>query len=405
MPRSKQSTMGRGANGLGSIRKKTIQKNGKLYEYWEVRITVGSDPSTGKQIQRSITGKTQKEVTQKMKEIAVDIDRGTYQAPCKMTLSEWLSIWQKEYLSDVRPSTAQLYKKSLTLYIIPNIGSVKLDAVTPHMIQHLINTLCRQKTRFGTLSPKTVKNIRGILHKALQQAVENQYIRYNPVNACKPPRSVKKEIQPMTEEQQAAFLKEIRGHTHEYLYLIALFTGIRESEVLGLTWDCIDFRQGTLTVKQQLSKASKKSGELNLVPTKNGKVRVLSLAPSVLQCFRLQKLQQNSMRMEAGELWTEKNLVFTNQVGNYLSYRGVYDFFKRIVKKIGCPDTRFHDMRHTYAVNCIAAGDDIKTVQENMGHATAAFTLDVYGHVFTQMRLQSAEHTEQHIQRLLSAVK
>ena len=95
MPRSKQTSMGRGANGLGSIRKKTVQKNGKLYEYWEARITVGSDPGTGKQIQRSITGKTQKEATQKMKEIAVDIDRGTYQAPCKMTLSEWLSIWQK----------------------------------------------------------------------------------------------------------------------------------------------------------------------------------------------------------------------------------------------------------------------------------------------------------------------
>ena len=392
-----KSTTGRGANGNGSIRKITTTRNGKTYTYWQARYTEGFDTVTGKQIQRSITGKTQREVAQKLKERTYEIDQGTYQAPSKMTVGEWFSIWQQEYLSDVRPSTAQLYKKSLTLYVIPNIGSVKLDAVTPHMIQQLINTLCRQKTRFGTLSPKTVKNIRGILHKALQQAVENQYIRYNPVNACKPPRGVKKEIQPLTEEQQAAFLKEIRGHTHEYLYLIALFTGIRESEVLGLTWDCIDFRQRTLTVKQQLSKASKKSGELSLVPTKNGKVRVLALAPSVLQCFRLQKLQQNNMRMEAGELWTEKDLVFTNQVGNYLSYRTIYDCFKRIVKRIGTPETRFHDLRHTYAIAAIKSGDDIKTVQENLGHATAAFTLDIYCHVTEQMKQSSADRMEQFI--------
>ena len=116
-----------------------------------------------------------------------------------------------------------------------------------------------------------MKNVRGILHKALQQAVENQYIRYNPVTACKPPRSVKAEIQPMTEEQQAAFLSEIRGHRHEYLYLIALFTGIRESEVLVLTWDCVDFKHGTLTAKQQLKKASKKSGELDPATVNKGK--------------------------------------------------------------------------------------------------------------------------------------
>ena len=402
MPRS-NNNMGRAANGLGSIRKKSVKKGGKAYEYWEARVTVGFNPMTGKQVQRSITGKTQKEVAQKMKEIAVEIDRGTYQAPCKMTVAEWLDIWQKEYLYDVRPSTAQLYKRSLTLYIIPNVGKVKLEALTPHMIQKMLNTLSQQETRNGTLSPKTVKNVRGILHKALQQAVENQYIRYNPVTACKPPRSVKTEIQPMTEEQQAAFVSEIRGHQHEYLYLIALFTGIRESEVLVLTWDCVDFKHGTLTVKQQLKKASKKSGELGLAPTKNGKTRTIALAPTVLQYFRLQRLRQNSMRLEAGDLWTEKKLVFTNQTGDYLSYRGVYDCFKRIVRNIGCPGVRFHDMRHTYAVNCIAGGDDIKTVQENMGHATSAFTLDVYGHVFTQMRVRSAEHTEAHIQKLLAA--
>ena len=101
------------------------------------------------------------------------------------------------------------------------------------------------------------------------------------------------------------------------------------------------------------------------------------------------------MRLEAGDCWEENNLVFSNQTGNFLSYRTVYDCFKRIMVKIGSPTTRFHDLRHTYAVMAIKSGDDIKTVQENLGHATAAFTLDIYGHVTAQMRRNSADRMEQ----------
>ena len=103
------------------------------------------------------------------------------------------------------------------------------------------------------------------------------------------------------------------------------------------------------------------------------------------------------MRLEAGDLWMDRGLVFTNRNGDYLSYRTIYDCFKRIVKRIGCPNTRFHDLRHSYAIAAIKGGDDIKTVQENLGHATAAFTLDVYGHVTTQMKRASADRMEQFI--------
>lgn len=104
------------------------------------------------------------------------------------------------------------------------------------------------------------------------------------------------------------------------------------------------------------------------------------------------------MRVEAGESWTESNLIFSNATGGFLSYRTVYDCFKRVMQKIGTPTVRFHDLRHSYAVAAIKSGDDIKTVQENLGHATAAFTLDVYGHVTAQMRRDSASRMEQFIQ-------
>ena len=104
------------------------------------------------------------------------------------------------------------------------------------------------------------------------------------------------------------------------------------------------------------------------------------------------------MLIDAGSSWINTNLVFTNKYGDRLSYRTAYDCFKRVVKKIGVPEIRFHDLRHTYAVISIKNGDDIKTVQHNLGHATAAFTLDVYGHVTDQMKRASSDRMEAFIQ-------
>ncbi len=396
MPRTKD--MRRSANGTGSIRKKKVRRNGREYECWEGRITVGFDPDSGKQIQKSVSGKTQKEVAQKLQEIAVEVGRGTYTMPSKMTVKDWLAIWTKEYMEDVKESTAFLYTRYVDKYIVPKLGSIKLEALTTPAIQAFYNGLIHPKEGVNPLSAKTVKNIHGALHKALQQAVLVGYLRTNPVDACKPPRVVRKEMHPLEEDQVSAFLTAIQGHPHEYLYKIVLFTGLREGEVLGLTWDCVDFERGTILIKQQLRREQKKGGQYYFTTPKNGKSRTLTLAPSVLQLFRLQKLHQNGLRVEAGELWEEHNMVFSNQFGGYLSYRTVYDCFKRIVSRIGTPGTRFHDLRHTYATMAIRAGDDIKTVQENLGHATAAFTLDIYGHVTAGMRQDSANRMEGVIQ-------
>lgn len=402
MPR--KTAAKRGANGAGSIRKITSMKNGKEYTYWQARYTAGYDPGSGKQIQRSITGKTQKEVSQKLKQLTVDIDRGTYLAPSKMTVSEWLSIWRRDYLNNVRASTVYLYGRNIEQYILPHIGAIKLDVLNASTIQGCYNDLLHPaKKDVNPLSPKTIKNVHGVLHKALQQAVLIGYLRFNPSDACTLPRIEKPKIKPLDEIQLAAFLKEIQGHPHEFLYKITVFTGMREGEVLGLTWDCIDFERGTLLIKQQLRREQKKGGKYYFSPPKNNKSRVLSLAPSVIQLFRWQRLKENGMRLTADELWEENNLVFSNQTGEFLSYRTVYDCFKRIVAKIGAPNTRFHDLRHTYAVMAIKSGDDIKTVQENLGHATAAFTLDVYGHITAQMREASASRMEAFI-KSVSAV-
>lgn len=397
MPRKKK--MNRAANGMGNIRKISQEKNGKTYVYWQARYTIGYDPATGKQKQKTISGKTQKEVAEKLNQAICEANQGIRSEPCHMTVKEWLDIWKQEYTNDVKESTANVYRNDIDRYVIPYIGAIKLKSLTTPVIQKLYNQLLKpEKNDVRPLSAKSVRNVHGVLHKALEQAVLIGYLRSNPADASKPPKAVKKEIHPLDETQVTAFLNAVQGHTHEYLYKIAVFTGLREGEILGLTWECVDFRRGTLLVKQQVCYQKKKGGIRYLAPTKNSKARTLKLAPTVLRLFREQKLKQGFQRLKAGDLWEEHNLVFTNQIGGFLSHRTVYDCFKRIMVKIGSPSTRFHDLRHTYAVLAIKSGDDIKTIQENLGHASAAFTLDVYGHLTAQILQDSAERMERMIQ-------
>lgn len=403
MPCKNNTSSGRGLNGFGSIRQKTVtKKDGREYTYWEARCTVGIDTKTGKQVQKSITGKTKKEVSQKLKELSREVDSGAYTEPTKMTLSEWLATWESDYLGAVKESTAYLYKRDMTLYIIPSLGAVKLTALKTQMIQQCFNELLNPSdSDKKPLSPKTVKDVHGAFHKALQQALELGYIHSNPSDACKLPRVIRKDIEPLDETQLACFLSAIDGHVHENLYKITVFTGLREGEVLGLTWDCIDLEKGTAKVNKQLRRRQEKGGEYYFSPPKNNKSRTLTLAPTVVQTFKREKQNQLEMQSKAGEAWNnEHDLVFTNELGGFLSYRTAYDCFKRVVASIGCPNARFHDLRHTYAVAAIQSGDDIKTVQENLGHATAAFTLDVYGHVTDNMRRESANRMENFIKSL-----
>lgn len=381
------------AAGSGTIRKKTITRNGKEYTYWEARYTAGFDPGTGKQIQRSISGKTQKEVSQKLKAATAAIDAKTYTAPSKMTVGQWLEIWTAEYLGGVKPLTVSSYKTAVKIHITPGLGAIKLEALDAHTVQGFYNSLRNQKQ----LSPKTIKNIHGVLHKALEKAVANKYIPFNPADSCELPRMGKKEIQPLDDNQISAFLKAIKGHKYESLFTIALFTGMRESEALGLTWDCVDLTKGTILINKQLQVVKGSHGEYALAPTKNSKGRTLTVAPFVVSVLKRVKHRQLENRLRYGECWTDSGFVFTDDLGAHLKHVTVYKAFKRIVTDMGFPDTRFHDLRHSYAVASIRSGDDIKTVQENLGHATASFTLDVYGHVTEQMKQESAARMEQFI--------
>lgn len=400
MPRTQN--MARNPNGAGNIRKTIRKANGKEYTYWQARFTVGYDPGTGKQIQRSIYGKTQREVSQKLKQLTAELDQGTYQEPCKMSFGEWLDIWIENYLAHVKPRTKDSYQTTVNNHLKPGLGALRLEDMKTSDLQMFLNGLMNRPMDQPMLSAKTIRNINGVLHRSLQQAQELGYIRVNPDTACKLPKVVRKEIQPLDDDEIKAFIKVCQGHRFEGVYIVTLFTGLREGEVLGLTWDCVDFRRGMLTINKQLQKERKGKGDYHFMPTKSGKTRYLTPAPYVMDVLKKQKERQEAWKHNAGSAWSNPGkLVFTNELGGNLSAQTVYLHFKKLAAQIDCPDARFHDLRHSYAVTALRSGDDIKTVQENLGHHTAAFTLDVYAHVTAQMKTESANRMQSYISSVI----
>ena len=385
----------RAAQGAGTIRKKTVTRKGKEYTYWEARVTVGRDSGTGKQIQKSFSGKTQKEVREKMQAAAVAVNVGSYIPTAKMTVGQWLDIWVSEYLGNLKPTTVEAYVGNINNHIKPGIGAIRLSDLHPHMVQTFINSL-------ENISPSTVRFVYKVLHSALHKAVMLEYIMRNPSANCVLPKTTPPPIVPLTDAQAAAVLSTAVGTPIEHVVSVALFTGLRQSELLGLTWDSIDMKNGIISVNKQLTRNGHRNTGIFSTP-KSGKGRTITPAPSVIAALRAQKIKQTEMRIKAGAVWNnEYNLVFTMEDGKLFDQSRLIKAFRKVVKAAGLEGVRFHDLRHTYAVNAIRAGDDIKTIQGNLGHASAAFTLDRYGHFTERMKQDSAARMEGFIKDVLN---
>jgi len=389
----------RNAQGAGSIRQRADGT-------WEARYTVGRDPGTGKQIRKSVYGTTQKEARQKLSQAIAALDIGTYFEPSKITLGQWMETWLADYTSDKKYLTVKHYTAQVNTHIKPALGAVKLSALSAPQIQKFYNGMLNDAAH--PLAPKSVRNIHGILTKALSTAVRVGYLRINPAAMVTLPRVERKEIKPLTDVQVKALLAAADGDEFGSLFKVVVFTGLREAEAVGLTWDCVDFTTGTVKVCKQLQKRPQAAGGFVYAPLKNDKARTITPAPFVMDILKARQQEQAAQRLRAGERWegwqSEKerqtSLVFTNELGRHLHPQTVYNHFKKLAAEVGAPDACVHDLRHTFAVLSLQNGDDVKTVQGNLGHATAAFTLDVYGHVSERMKADSAARMQCFIQNL-----
>ncbi|MBQ9662920.1 MAG: site-specific integrase [Oscillospiraceae bacterium] len=420
------------SNGDGSVRQR---KDGT----WEARFTVGINPGTGKPIRKSIYGKTKSEVAEKLRTATSSVDDGTYFAPEKITVKQWFETWLSEYMAGVKPLTVQQYRSMTETHIIPALGAVKLSKLTAPQLQKFYNQLAvdgmttRRKNKetgkmeivkktekrenpetgkietiYFPLSPKTIQNIHDIISKALNTAISSGLIKDNVSARCTLPKVIKKEVVPLSEEKQLEFIKAIEDHKYKNLYFVYLFCGLRESEAIGLTWNCIDFKKGTMKIYRQWQRTPGEWGTFRFETLKNDKSRTIALSPFVLSVLMDQQKKQRVEKLAAGEFWQgfdtlkeqETAFVFTDRIGKPLNPAPVYENFKKIVAGLGVPTAYVHTLRHTAATNALAEGDSPKTVQENLGHHSAAFTLDVYGHVSEKMREESASRQQAMIERM-----
>lgn len=375
-------------NGSGNIRKRI--KNGK--EFFEARATIGRDPKTGKQIQKSVYGKTQREVSKKLREMTRSVDKGIYYEPTRLTVSQWFDIWIDDYTGHLAPLTLKKYKADYQNHIKPELGNIKLKSLTPSQVQKFINKSSE------TLSPKSVKNLHGVLHRALETACEIETIPKNPAEYTKLPKVKKEPIHPLDKDDQAKFRQIISGTMYEDFYILSIYTGMRLSEQIGLTWDRVDFENGSILIDRQLLRFD---GQYNFTTPKHNKIRTISPGAVAMDLLRQIRTEQLENRMAAGSAWNNpEGFVFTDELGKHRVAQTISKHFKEYAKKIGRPEAKMHDLRHTYAVNALQAGIDYKTLSEFMGHASVAFTLDIYADVTADMRKDSAAKMDAFLNKL-----
>jgi integrase len=367
-------------NGEGGI---TLHKKSGLYM---ARYTVQT--ATGAK-RKTLYGKTRREVDEKLTKAKADRDGGLVFDADNLKLGEYLGRWLADSVRDtVRPTTFERYEQIVRLHIRPVLGKVKLKSLTSAHVRGLY----REKLDAG-LSPRTVQYVHSTLHKALKQAIADGLIPRNATEAVKPPQIRREEMRPLTAEQVKVLFEAAKSDRLEALYILAVTTGLRQGELLGLKWDDIDHVVRTLQVKRTLTTA--KGGPVLSAPKTKGSRRTVRLSQTALEALRSHLERQLGEIDQAGDLWRENGLIFASESGSPLSRQHVTAHrFKPLLKRAGLPEIRFHDLRHTCATLLLSKNVNPKVVSEMLGHASIAITLDTYSHVLPTMQESATKAME-----------
>lgn len=372
--------MSKRGNNEGSITRH--KASGKWMARYTVQTAEGSKRKT-------LYGKTRDEVREKLTKAMADRDSGFSYDTGNATVGEYLARWLSSAVaSNVKPVTYESYARLIRCHIEPALGRRKLSKLKPGDLQGFYH----DKLSSG-LSPTTVRYLHAIMHRALYQAVRWEYIDRNPAASVDPPKPAKDEIRPLDREQANALLEAARGDKYEALYIVALTTGVRIGELLALRWADVDLEAGTVRVQRTLSAA--KSGPRFTSP-KSGKGRSIALTRRASEALKRHRATQNADRLKRGEDWTDHNLLFPTSTGNPMRPSSLTRrHFKPLLEQAGLSrSVRFHDLRHTCATLLLAAGHNPKLVQDLLGHASVAMTLDRYSHVMPGMSEQTAAAME-----------
>lgn len=364
---------------------------------WCGQVTVGINPATGKSRRPTFYGRTRAEVVAKMTDAKHKVQTGTYIEPTSFTLGQWLDKWLTEYKKgQLKPSTYQSYAGLVARHIKPALGSVPLAKLQAHNLQAFYNEkLASGRISVGKhegtekqdsgLSTRVVRYFHAVIREALQQAVKEGLLPRNVADATSPPAMKHKPMRPLTEDELLTFLGAAKEDRFFAAYLLAVTTGLRRGELLGLCWDSVDLKGAAIVVQRQLlvleDEANKYGFVLDDTTKSESGRRSISLTDDAVRELKAHRKRQLQEKIILGPAYQDKGLVFCKEDGSPVDPRNFTKRFQRILRAAGLPQVRLHDLRHTHASLLLARGVHPKVVQERLGHASITMTLDLYSHL------------------------
>ena len=354
----------RRADGEGNVR----QKRPNL---WEARIVAGHKKD-GSPIYKYVSGRTQKEAYEKLRELIAEYRNVDLTEESQITVEAWMQKWMAEYMMfSIREQTWKSYESVIRLYIIPNLGNKKVASLTTSVVQKFYNKLLSEG-KSGSL----VRDAHLILHQAMDVAVKENIIAKNPTSGAKTPKVEYKPKNILNETQLEMFMDAIKQDELWYdFFYTEITTGLRRGELCGLKWCDFNETTGQLNVVRTVN--THKGGGLKTGETKTQKgTRTIYLPPSTVKLLSERKPKVSSE-------WIFPNFYDNSKPINPAT---AYSRLKTILKKAGLPSIRFHDLRHTFATHALSSGVDARTLSGILGHTNASFTLDTYTHVTNDMQ-------------------
>lgn len=358
-----------------------IRKRGST---WAVVVDVGRDEH-GRRHQKWHSGfRTKREAGEALTEILGQLSKSQYVAPSKLTVGRFLEgEWLPAIRASLRPLTFESYAGNVRNHIVPRLGSVMLQQLTPPMLNSMYSELAQ------TLSPRTVRYIHAILRRAFADAVKWNRLARNPVDAADPPSPRAcgaRARRTWSGSELARFLESVRADRLFACWRFLAMTGCRRGEALGLRWRDIDLDNGRATIVQTVVG----SRMISETKTDRGR-RSIALDEETVTAIRKLRQAQDDEIQTLGASYEEHDLVFCREDGSPIWPRSLTRSFARLVDEAVLPKIRLHDLRHTHATLALQAGVHPKVVQERLGHATISITLDVYSHAIPAMQEEAAD--------------
>ncbi len=381
----------------GQIRKR-VNKRGDIS--WQVIVSLGKDPITGKYKKKWVTVRgTRKDAEKKLVELLQQVDTGTFVDPGKLTVAEYLQRWLKDHKKNIAPSTYERYRIAIFQHLIPAIGSIPLQKLQPLHIQEMYTRDLEEGRRDNKksvgkgLSPNTVLYHHRVLHKALEQAVKLQLLSRNPADYVDPPKKAKKSSFTVLSQEDVALLLEAAKGTYLYMPIfLAVHTGMRMGEILGLRWGDVDLERGEIHVRQALYQ--RKQGEPVFKPPKaKSSLRTIAISPTVVKELKAHRKLQLEERVHWGSAYKNFNLVCCLEDGSPIHPPTLSSAFRNLARKLGIPVT-FHGLRHLHASYLLSLGVHPKVVSERLGHSQISITQDLYSHVMPTLQREAAQKLE-----------